>query len=667
MPNVAGREFPYTPEGFQAAERYRQALGMRDGGLMGFRPLSYAGGGDVASVVAASPPGHFPAYITSDEARILRERGGGVAPDGGQYMANGLPAFYSDAAGADSDADADADAGADGGPSSDGTVGDVGPSGNVEGAGPSPDSGMGGGPTSEAESQGMTQAQFDISLDDAISVAANAASFSASHTAAANNSQVTTAQQQQQNTTSLVNAVNAQVVSNAQAVAIAGTAISNGGLGSMSPGGFSANNGEVDATMAQVAAINHVDPSATHGYSINHTQPTAASLAASQAFSQVNPTVTSAAFGVLGMMPGPIGLLSTVAGVVEGHGLMSLASDAAQSLGISDAASSLGTSAANAVSDAIGPEATNALSSVGTSFSSATDAISDAFSGFGTSIGNIDVGGTALGDIDFGDVSDFGGEDSTDGGDPVQVPRPPPPPPEEDPVLGEDNFLYAATPSDYSVANLDPYRYRTSPAARPYGTFKDGGMIGFRPPGYANGGMADDGTMAPGYANGGSLGFRPLGYANGGMPHGYANGDAVTPDYQKTVQDFKAKLLSPDLSSLPDWIYRNLSHLERAAQENRAFAEQLGDVMNLVGFDEYMKQLMASSPPAPEQTGDLGRLQGAPLLPMPQQPPPQQPRPPIPQMRPPPPQQQMMPPEQMPLGPTVQGMNRGGIMSLRHM
>tara|TARA_R110000751_G_scaffold31523_1_gene80219 strand:- start:3081 stop:3659 length:579 start_codon:yes stop_codon:yes gene_type:complete len=192
-------------------------------------------------------------------------------------------------------------------------------------------------------------------------------------------------------------------------------------------------------------------------------------------------------------------------------------------------------------------------------------------------------------------------------------------------------------------------------------------MIGFRPPGYANGGMADDGTMAPGYANGGSLGFRPLGYANGGMPHGYANGDAVTPDYQKTVQDFKAKLLSPDLSSLPDWIYRNLSHLERAAQENRAFAEQLGDVMNLVGFDEYMKQLMASSPPAPEQTGDLGRLQGAPLLPMPQQPPPQQPRPPIPQMRPPPPQQQMMPPEQMPLGPTVQGMNRGGIMSLRHM
>ena len=50
MPNVAGREFPYTPEGLQAAERYRQALGMRNGGLMGFRPLGYADGGDAAAV-----------------------------------------------------------------------------------------------------------------------------------------------------------------------------------------------------------------------------------------------------------------------------------------------------------------------------------------------------------------------------------------------------------------------------------------------------------------------------------------------------------------------------------------------------------------------------------------------------------------------------------------
>jgi hypothetical protein len=47
MPNVAGREFPYTPEGLQAAEQYRQALGMRNGGAMGFRPLGYANGGGI--------------------------------------------------------------------------------------------------------------------------------------------------------------------------------------------------------------------------------------------------------------------------------------------------------------------------------------------------------------------------------------------------------------------------------------------------------------------------------------------------------------------------------------------------------------------------------------------------------------------------------------------
>ena len=50
MPNVAGREFPYTPEGLRAAEQYRQALGMRDGGAMGFRPLGYANGGSMKPI-----------------------------------------------------------------------------------------------------------------------------------------------------------------------------------------------------------------------------------------------------------------------------------------------------------------------------------------------------------------------------------------------------------------------------------------------------------------------------------------------------------------------------------------------------------------------------------------------------------------------------------------
>ena len=37
MPNVMGREFPYTAEGMAAAQQYSQAMGMRDGGMMGFR------------------------------------------------------------------------------------------------------------------------------------------------------------------------------------------------------------------------------------------------------------------------------------------------------------------------------------------------------------------------------------------------------------------------------------------------------------------------------------------------------------------------------------------------------------------------------------------------------------------------------------------------------
>ena len=46
MPNVMGREFPYTPEGMAAAQQYSQAMGMRDGGPMGFRPVGMQAGGD---------------------------------------------------------------------------------------------------------------------------------------------------------------------------------------------------------------------------------------------------------------------------------------------------------------------------------------------------------------------------------------------------------------------------------------------------------------------------------------------------------------------------------------------------------------------------------------------------------------------------------------------
>ena len=53
MPNVMGQEFPYTPEGMAAAEQYRQTLGMRDGGMMGFRPIGMQAGGlaDATAIV----------------------------------------------------------------------------------------------------------------------------------------------------------------------------------------------------------------------------------------------------------------------------------------------------------------------------------------------------------------------------------------------------------------------------------------------------------------------------------------------------------------------------------------------------------------------------------------------------------------------------------------
>ena len=77
-----------------------------------------------------APSGHFPAYITPFEAGLLRSRGGGVPPGGGQYMAGGIPAFME--------------------PSDDGS-----PGGGVGASG-----GGGGGP-----------AEADIGLDTAIGAA----------------------------------------------------------------------------------------------------------------------------------------------------------------------------------------------------------------------------------------------------------------------------------------------------------------------------------------------------------------------------------------------------------------------------------------------------------------------------------------------------------------
>ena len=80
MPNVMGREFPYTPQGMAEAEQYRQAVGMRGGGMMGFRPLGYADGELVESVAAADarsgsefagPPADVFRYTSEDRAAAI--------------------------------------------------------------------------------------------------------------------------------------------------------------------------------------------------------------------------------------------------------------------------------------------------------------------------------------------------------------------------------------------------------------------------------------------------------------------------------------------------------------------------------------------------------------------------------------------------------------------
>ena len=72
MPNVAGREFSYTPEGMAAADRYRQSQGMRYGGMMGFRPLGYQRGGDVRNLGRIQGSAAAGAGVASDVMAIFQ-------------------------------------------------------------------------------------------------------------------------------------------------------------------------------------------------------------------------------------------------------------------------------------------------------------------------------------------------------------------------------------------------------------------------------------------------------------------------------------------------------------------------------------------------------------------------------------------------------------------
>ena len=80
-----------------------------------------------------APRGHFPAYITPNEAGFLRSQGGGVSPGGGQYMVGGIPAFFSPSDPNGGDDGGGGGVGGDGIGDDTGIGPDTGPSGEVSG------------------------------------------------------------------------------------------------------------------------------------------------------------------------------------------------------------------------------------------------------------------------------------------------------------------------------------------------------------------------------------------------------------------------------------------------------------------------------------------------------------------------------------------------------
>ena len=74
-------------------------------------------------------------------------------------------------------------------------------------------------------------------------------------------------------------------------------------------------------TVGMMNALNAQDHT---GYAINNPQPTSASVVASQVFAQLNPTITNAIIGLTGLMPGTIGFVGFLAGILENRGLLSI-------------------------------------------------------------------------------------------------------------------------------------------------------------------------------------------------------------------------------------------------------------------------------------------------------------------------------------------------------
>lgn len=259
-----------------------------------------------------------------------------------------------------------------------------------------------------------------------------------------------------QNTQALLNAVNYGLISNAQAVSMAANDISQGGLGSMSPGGFAATPGntQVAPTMEQIAQINLQNPE-TLDYAINVPNPQMGTVAfqnaitSSQAAADVGMTNVGMdiGLGLMSMAPGPIGLIGTGLSMATGRGLSNLMAPVLSSIpgasvvsgatsAVTDALSDLTSPVTNAVSQGV-----NALGEVlGQGASIGTQAVDDALS---SALGGLPGADQESDPTGFGSQEDVGG-----------APVIPVPPVAADPVVSEE-VVFSPTVPIQTSADID--------------------------------------------------------------------------------------------------------------------------------------------------------------------------------------------------------------------
>jgi|TARA_R110002012_G_scaffold57016_1_gene146668 hypothetical protein len=329
-----------------------------------------------------APPGHFPAFVTPGEANLLRSRGGGVAPGGGQFMAGGIPAFaYGSEAGFGQGEGEPGDPTGFGGVAGPG-MGFGGMTGEFGGMGfdafgfsPEDQGDHGSSFTDQLESFLASRAKTDTIAERGTESAFEEAQET--HEPYSGDTTDQGAEAQQAALAMAQHEVNTGRMSQEEAFSALESPIDRGGLGRFSPAvGWGINSETGLASFADLAALNAQDHT---GYAINNPQPTEASILASQVFGRLNPSITNAVIGLAGFLPGPIGLVGTLAGMIENKGLLSI--PAVQSIPGIGAISEGLASARGKIGDVIGGITDPITGPVGQALSAGQQALANALSG----------------------------------------------------------------------------------------------------------------------------------------------------------------------------------------------------------------------------------------------------------------------------------------------